>query len=71
MLAPPLPSRDPAGLRDRSKRPLKCPHEIGSEVVGKIIHLRQRRWTPPVAAYVCRKDMIKPISTATRIIPRI
>ena len=29
-----------AGLRDRSKRPLHCPHETPSEVVGKIIYLR-------------------------------
>jgi transposase InsO family protein len=29
-----------AGLRDRSKRPLHCPHETSSEVVGKIIYLR-------------------------------
>ena len=30
----------PAGLRDRSRRPLHCPHETPSEVVGKIIYLR-------------------------------
>jgi hypothetical protein len=30
-----------AGLRDRSKRPLHCPHETPAEVVGKIICLRQ------------------------------
>jgi transposase InsO family protein len=30
-----------AGLRDRSKRPLTCPHETPAEVVGKIIYLRQ------------------------------
>lgn len=29
-----------AGLRDRSTRPLHCPHETSSEVVGKIIYLR-------------------------------
>jgi transposase len=29
-----------AGLRDRSKRPLHCPHETSSEVVRKIIDLR-------------------------------
>jgi hypothetical protein len=29
------------GLRDRSKRPLHCPHETPAEVVGKIICLRQ------------------------------
>jgi transposase InsO family protein len=29
-----------AGLRDRSKRPLTCPHETPAEVVGKIIYLR-------------------------------
>jgi transposase len=31
----------PAGLRDRSRRPLHCPRETPSEVVGKIIYLRQ------------------------------
>jgi transposase InsO family protein len=30
-----------AGLRDRSRRPQHCPHETPSEVVGKIIYLRQ------------------------------
>jgi len=30
-----------AGLRDRSKRPLSCPHETPAEVVAKIIYLRQ------------------------------
>jgi transposase len=30
-----------AGLRDRSRRPLHCPHETSSEVAGKIIYLRQ------------------------------
>ena len=28
-----------AGLRDRSKRPLHCPHETPAEVVAKIIYL--------------------------------
>ena len=31
----------PAGLRDRSKRPQSCPHETSTEIVGKIIYLRQ------------------------------
>ena len=30
-----------AGLRDRSRRPLHCPHETPSEVIEKIIYLRQ------------------------------
>ena len=29
------------GLRDRSRRPLSCPHETHAEVVGKIMYLRQ------------------------------
>ena len=29
------------GLRDRSRRPLSCPHETKAEVVGKIMYLRQ------------------------------
>jgi transposase InsO family protein len=29
------------GLRDRSRRPLTCPHETKAEVVGKIMYLRQ------------------------------
>ncbi len=28
-------------LRDRSKRPRSCPHETSTEIVGKIIYLRQ------------------------------
>ena len=43
----------PEGLRERSRRPLVCPHATKAEVVGKIIHLRQNyhserrrsRWT--------------------------
>jgi transposase-like protein len=31
----------PEGLRERSHRPLVCPHATKAEVVGKIIHLRQ------------------------------
>jgi transposase-like protein len=31
----------PEGLRERSRRPLVCPHATKAEVVGKIIHLRQ------------------------------
>lgn len=29
------------GLRDRSRRPLVCPHATKAEVVGKILYLRQ------------------------------
>src|ERR1700682_4678218 len=31
----------PEGLRERSRRPLVCPHATKAEVVGKILHLRQ------------------------------
>lgn len=30
-----------AGLADRSRRPHHCPHETPTEIVGKIIYLRQ------------------------------
>jgi len=30
-----------AGLRDQSSRPLRCPNETSTEVLGKIIYLRQ------------------------------
>ena len=31
----------PEGLRERSRRPKSCPHATHTEVVGKIIHLRE------------------------------
>jgi transposase InsO family protein len=44
------------GLRDRSKRPLACPHETSTEVVGKIIYLRQNYHFGPakIAMYLKR-----------------
>src|SRR6478672_8388845 len=46
----------PAGLRDRSRRPARCPHETSTEVVGKIIYLRQNYHFGPtkIAMYLKR-----------------
>jgi transposase InsO family protein/transposase-like protein len=43
-------------LRDRSKRPQFCPHETSTEVVGKIIYLRQNYHFGPtkIAMYLKR-----------------
>ena len=46
----------PEGLRERSRRPLVCPHATKAEVVGKIIHLRQHYHFGPakIAMYLKR-----------------
>ena len=46
----------PEGLRERSHRPLVCPHATKAEVVGKIIHLRQHYHFGPakIAMYLKR-----------------
>jgi transposase-like protein len=46
----------PEGPRERSHRPLVCPHATKPEVVGKIIHLRQRYHFGPakIAMYLKR-----------------
>jgi transposase len=43
-------------LRDRSKRPQSCPHETSTEIVGKIIYLRQNYHFGPtkIAMYLKR-----------------
>src|SRR5215469_2195580 len=43
-------------LRDRSKRPRSCPHETSTEIVGKIIYLRQNYHFGPtkIAMYLKR-----------------
>jgi transposase len=43
-------------LRDRSKRPARCPHETPTEIVGKIIYLRQNYHFGPakIAMYLKR-----------------
>jgi transposase len=45
-----------AALRDRSRRPRNCPHETSSEIVGKIIYLRQNYHFGPakIAMYLKR-----------------
>jgi len=52
---------DQAGLRDRSRRPLICPHETPAEVVGKIIYLRQNYHFGPakIAMYLQRYHDVK------------
>jgi transposase InsO family protein len=44
------------GLRDRSRRPQSCPHETSTEIVGKIIYLRQNYHFGPakIAMYLKR-----------------
>ena len=46
----------PEGLRERSHRPLVCPHATKAEVVGKIIHQRQNYHFGPakIAMYLNR-----------------
>src|SRR2546421_514590 len=46
----------PEGLRERSRRPLVCPHATKAEVVGKILHLRQHYHFGPskIAMYLKR-----------------
>ena len=36
-----FPEHGDAGLGDRSRRPLRCPHPTPREVVSKILYLRQ------------------------------
>jgi hypothetical protein len=44
------------GLRDLSRRPRSCPHETSTEIVGKIIYLRQNYHFGPtkIAMYLKR-----------------
>ena len=63
-----------AGLRDRSRRPLHCPHETPAEVVGKIIYLRTTYHFGPakISMYLKRYHDIE-ISTSGvwRILKRV
>ena len=64
----------PAELRDRSHRPLKCPHETSTEIVGKIIYLRQNYHFGPakIAMYLKRyRDITISDSGAWRILKRL
>jgi transposase len=63
-----------AGLRDRSRRPQHCPHETPSEVVGKIIYLRQNYQFGPakIAIYLKRyHDIEISASGVWRILKRV
>ena len=44
------------GLRDRSSRPRRCPHQTDAEVVGKIVYLRQHYHFGPakITMYLAR-----------------
>ncbi len=42
-------------LRDRSKRPQFCPRETSTEIVGKIIYLRQNYHFGPTKIAMCLK----------------
>jgi transposase InsO family protein len=63
-----------AGLRDRSRRPLNCPHATDTEVVGKIVHLRQTYHFGPgkIAMYLKRyHDVTISHSGVWRILKRL
>jgi hypothetical protein len=53
-------------LRDRSRRPQTCPHETPTEIVGKIIYLRQNYHFGPtkIAMYLKRYPTCR---SATRV----
>jgi transposase InsO family protein len=63
-----------AGLRDRSRRPLHCPHETPSEVVEKIICLRTNYHVGPgkISMYLQRyHDVTISKPGVWRIVPRV
>jgi transposase len=62
------------GLRDRSKRPRSCPHETSTEIVGKIIYLRQNYHFGPakISMYLKRyHDVAISVSGVWRILKRL
>jgi transposase InsO family protein len=62
------------GLREKSSRPLKCPHETSTEVVGKIIHLRETYHFGPtkISMYLARYHDVKVSSSGVwRILKRL
>ncbi|MFC6009423.1 IS481 family transposase, partial [Angustibacter luteus] len=57
----------PAGMGDRSSRPLRCPHQTGRRLVRRVLHLRTTRgWGP--ARIGPRLGM--PASTVAKILRR-
>jgi transposase len=63
-----------AGLSNRSTRPHHCPHETPTEIVGKIIHLRQNYHFGPekIAMYLNRyHDVTVSRSGVWRILKRL
>src|SRR5215472_12640755 len=61
-------------LRDRSRRPRSCPHETSTEIVGKIIYLRQNYHFGPakIAMYLKRyHDITISDSGVWRILKRL
>jgi transposase len=63
-----------AALRDRSRRPVNCPHETSTEIVGKIIYLRQNCHFGPakIAMYLKRyHDITISDSGVWRILKRL
>src|SRR5260370_33279147 len=63
-----------AGLRDGSSRPRHCPNETNTEVVGKIIYLRQHYHFGPrkIAMYLARyHDVSISPSGSWRILHRL
>jgi len=62
------------GLRDRSKRPHSCPQETSTDVVGKIVHLRQNYHFGPakISMYLKRyHDVEVSVSGVWRILKRL
>ncbi|HEX2737251.1 MAG TPA: IS481 family transposase [Acidimicrobiia bacterium] len=63
-----------AGLRDRSRRPLTCPHATDTEVVGKVVYLRQNYHFGPqkIQMYLKRyHDVEISVSGVWRILKRL
>lgn len=68
--------RGRAGLQDRSRRPLSCPHETSAEVAEALVELRREHPTWGAKKIVARLAVLDPgltlpaVSTASRIIDR-
>jgi len=62
------------GLRDRSSRPLRCPHETPADIVGKVVYLRQSYHFGPrkISMYLSRyHDVAISPSGVWRILKRL
>jgi transposase InsO family protein len=59
-------SDGPAGLRDRSSRPRRCPSQLDARVEDQIVALRRMRLSGPVIA----RRLSRPISTVGKVLRR-